>query len=135
MGNAERQAIAAAGKMQGLSYEEMRDAEIRKIAAKIAAATRMLILTGHVKTLHDFTNAVGDRLSEQGVCEQLVRTALATGPITTGQMFTDMLEKCITDDAKEEAIKEVKRMEADRSTSAAEARAGRMQHDRAMATA
>ncbi|MCY0910892.1 hypothetical protein [Massilia antarctica] len=129
------QAQAAFDRVCRMSAEEQRDAAITKQAAKIAKETIELIQAGDVKTLRDFANVIGDKLSEAGVGESMLRTAMSCGDITTGRMFSDLARACIADDAEETAIKEIERQEAGHRASFAEDRADRAAHDRALEAA
>jgi len=91
--------------------EELRDQQIAELARKHAAATRTNILTGNEKVLHDISNDLGRRLNQKGVSECLVRTAIACGPLTAGNMLIDLIQKCIDADAENEVLEEVKRLE------------------------
>jgi hypothetical protein len=100
--------------MGHMDIEEMRDTTIAELARKHAAAIRTNVMQGHEQTLHDLGNALGDRLSDNAVMATLIRTAMTCGPLTAGQMLTDLAQKCIDADAEFEALKEVERMEAAR---------------------
>ncbi|NHZ94615.1 hypothetical protein [Massilia sp. CCM 8734] len=126
-------AQAAFGRVSRMSAEEQRNAAIAKQATRIAKETIELIRAGDVKTLRDFANVIGDKLSEAGVGENLLRTAMSCGDPTTGRMYADLVRACIADDAEKTATKEIERQEAAHRTSFAEARADRAAHDRAMA--
>ncbi len=100
------------------SLDEMRE---REIAAQMIRFTRAIThncLTDTDTALHDTGNALGDALSQPGVAENLIRSALSCGPLQAGQMLLTMIHKCIADEAELEAIKEVERMEAARVKSA-----------------
>ncbi len=94
-------------------HEEQRDELIGEKQRMHAAAIRTNVLASHHQTLHDLANAFGNRLSADGVCEQLIKAAIASGPYTAGQLLVDMINRCINDDAELEAIKEVERIESD----------------------
>lgn len=99
-------------KRDDIQIEEQRDAAIAEAARRHAAAIRTNLLTGNAKALHDLANDLGVRLSQKGVAEQLVRTAVACGPHTAGNRLLDLIQACIDSDAKCEAIKEIERVEA-----------------------
>ncbi len=92
--------------------EELRDAAIAEAARRHAAAIRTNILTGNERTLHDLGNALGERLCQKGASEILIRSSVAAGPHTAGNLLLDLIQKCIDDDAEIEAIKEIERAEA-----------------------
>lgn len=96
--------------------EELRDAAIAELARKHSAAIRTNILAAHEQTLHDLGNAVGDRLCDNALMAQLIRTAIACGPLTAGTLFIDLVQRAIDADAEIEALKEVERMECDART-------------------
>lgn len=92
--------------------EELRDAAIAEAARRHAAAIRTNILSGNAKALHDLANELGDCLSQPGVCEQLIQSAIKCGPHTGGNRLLDLIQACIDSDAECEAIKEIERTEA-----------------------
>lgn len=92
--------------------EEARDAAIAELARKHATAVAANIRAGHVQTLNDLGNDVGDKLANNDVMATLL-SAAAAGPLTVGNLFRDLVQRCIDNDAELEAIKEVERMEAD----------------------
>lgn len=99
-------------KRDQIQIEEQRDEAIAEAARRHAAAIRTNVLTGNEKALHDLANALGERLCQKGVGEQLIRSSVACGPHTAGNLLLDLIQKCIDDDAEIEAIKEVERAEA-----------------------
>lgn len=92
--------------------EDLRDEAIAAAARRHAAATRTNVLIGNEKVLHDLGNALGERLCQKGVTEQLIRSSVSCGPHTAGNLLLDLIQKCIDDDAELEAIKEIERIEA-----------------------
>lgn len=93
------------------SLDEMREREIATQTARFTRAITHNCLTNADTALHDMGNALVDHLSQPGVSEHLIRSALSCGPLQAGQMLLDLIGKCIADEAEIEAIKEVDRME------------------------
>jgi hypothetical protein len=79
-------------------------------ARRQAAAIRTNALTGHQQTLEGLAEDFAHRVSQPGVTETLIRTALSCGPSTAGQMLLDLIQKGVDLEAEVEALKEVERM-------------------------
>lgn len=92
--------------------EKLRDAAIAELTTKHAEALRAKLATGDATALHDMANAVGERLSQPGICELIVGTAVKCGQFKAGTLFSAVVDECVQADAEREAIKEVERMEA-----------------------
>lgn len=99
--------------MGHLSTEEMRDAAIADAARRHAAAVRQNILVGHEQTLTVAADELAHRLSQPGVTEHLICSAMSCGPALAGQMLIDLIQKGIEAGAELAAIKEIERLERD----------------------
>lgn len=93
--------------------EDLRDAAIAEAARRHAGAVRQNILIGHEQTLSAQADEFALRVSQPGVTEHLIRSAMSCGPALAGQMLLDLIQKGINAEAELAAIKEVERMEGD----------------------
>lgn len=98
--------------MGRIDTEELRSTLIDQLTREHAVAIRAKAAAGDAETLHDLGNAVGDRLSQPGVSELMIQTALRSGTTNAGAMVLALVEKCIDADAELEALKEVEQIEA-----------------------
>jgi hypothetical protein len=85
------------------------DAALLRETTVQTAAIRSAALAGDLPTLSGLAESLALRLSQSGITEQLVRTALSCGVHTTGQVLLDMVGKCIAADAENAALKELER--------------------------
>jgi hypothetical protein len=120
--------------MRNLDPEDQRDQAIAEAARRHAAAMRTNVITGHQQTLESLAEDFAFRLSQPGVTEQLIRTALSCGVHTAGNRLLDMIDNCIDDEAEIAAIKEIESAEAD-VTSKDRQHTGAMQVRREVAAA
>lgn len=98
--------------MRHLDPEDQRNQAIAEAARRHAAAMRTNVLTGHRQTLETLAEDFAYRLSQPGVTEQLVRTALSCGVHTAGNRLLDLIQQGIDDGAEIAAVKEIERAEA-----------------------
>ena len=85
------------------------DAALARETAIQIAAMRSAAVAGDAETLESLAESLSHRISQSGVTETLIRTALSCGVHTTGQMLLDMVGKCLADDAEIAALKELER--------------------------
>lgn len=102
--------------------EDLRDAEIARLAREHATAIAINIRVGHEQTLSTMAEEFALRAGKPGVTEQLIRAAMSCGPLQAGQMLIDLIQKGIDGEAELVAVKEVERMELHQLESRAEDR-------------
>lgn len=84
------------------------DAHLAEVTKRQSSAMRTNALIGHEQTLQGLAESLAYRMSQSGVTEQMVRTALIS-PLTAGQMLLDLVGKCIAEDAETAALVEMER--------------------------
>lgn len=84
-----------------LAGEVADDQAEKRAAATVleAGIVRHLATAGDEATLATLAESMADRLSADGITEQLIRTALSCGPLLAGVMLLDLVGKCIFDGA------------------------------------
>ena len=84
-------------------------AHIAEQARRHAAATLTNLRTGNHQVLTGIGNAALDKLAEVGAIQRFVRTAMACGPMTAGNMLRELIEECVQEDARAAAKRELER--------------------------
>lgn len=114
------------------SYDEARDAEIRRLILVHAAAIRSKVAAGEAP-IAMIANGVTDLLCNDQLAQRLVRSAVALAPHGAGVCMLELVEQVISDQAEVEAVKEVEHMERDRQESADDSRIERAVYAQDMA--
>jgi translation elongation factor EF-G len=95
--------------------EELRENLVRKLAKKHLDAMRENCLTGHEQTLSAVASELVRQMNQGNRMKGLIRSALACGPQTAGEMLQVMIDSAMRVPAELAGIKQVEHLERDRS--------------------